>query len=182
MGVNEAALEVYEEALSKGTATESQKLAIRSAKLLLRIGDPASADQLLKEASNRFANTMTPDETLEMLTLQASVARQLGEQEEALAILEDIVQRDGTQGEALLELAQLNLEIGNPEKAYFLFERAQNLSDEMVAFQSYLKHAQALVKERKYQEASKLLEQALRIKDDSRTRDFLDRVQRAMRS
>ncbi|GHC02241.1 tetratricopeptide repeat protein [Cerasicoccus arenae] len=183
MKIADLALDAYVEAMHKSGNQGGVKLAIRSAKLLNQTGSPEKAKELLEQTLATYEGEISNDQNLEILILQASLARSLGNANEAINVLEDIVKQDGMQGEALIELATIYSERGqenDQEQAYLLLKRAQKISG--FEYDSMVKHAQMLVRERKYKEAAQLLEGALQIKEDARTRDFLIRVRRAMRA
>lgn len=182
LGVPDEALAAYQQAMGASEA-DGQQLALRSAKLLYQTGSPEKAKELLDAAQARFGSSMTNDEKLSLLTLQASIAKSTGNTTEAINTLEDIVKQDGTQGDAIIELASIYYDEGsdeNKQRAFMLLDRAVKLQD--YQYQALLKQAQYLARERKYAEASKLLEAALQIKDEPRTREFLMRIRQAMRS
>jgi tetratricopeptide (TPR) repeat protein len=114
-----------------------------------------------------------------VLTQKAKVARGRGREKEASQLLESIVERDGTRGDALLELADYYKNQGNSERALLLIERAEKVEE--FEHPALLAHAQLLVAERDYAEAANLLRRALRIKHEVRVQQFLTRVEEAAR-
>jgi cytochrome c-type biogenesis protein CcmH/NrfG len=89
------------------------------------------------------------------------------------------VERDGTRGDALIELAAYYHGQGLTERAFLVIERAQNL--EGSKYDALLKHAQFRVQQRDYTEAAQLLRQALQIKREPRVERFLARVEESVR-
>ena len=116
---------------------------------------------------------------LQLMTLKAKVARAQGRKKEAAKLLETIVDRDGTRGDALLELARYNRDVGNDQKALLLLQRAQNL--EAFEYAALVEQAQFRVSAREYDKAASLLRRALRIKSEPRIERFLARVEQASR-
>lgn len=94
-------------------------------------------------------------------------------------MLEAIVARDGTRGDALLELASYQRSAGAPERALLLIERAERI--EAFRYPALLEHAQLLVDEKDYGKAADVLRKALQIKSEPRVEQFLARVERAVR-
>lgn len=93
----------------------------------------------------------------------------------AAGLLESIVERDGTRGEALLELARYYRGVGQTEKAIFLVERAEKL--EKWEYLALLDHAQIMVSQKKYEAAADLLRQAIAIKSEARVERFLASIE-----
>src|SRR5690606_23594543 len=135
--------------------------------------------KLLQTIRTRYAKEIGGEQQLELMTLQAKIARAQGRAGEAAKLLEDIVARDGTRGDALLELARYYRDQKNDEKAWLLLERAQRL--EAYEYQALVEQAQLRVAQRQYEEGAKLLRQALRIKSEPRIEQFLARVEAASR-
>lgn len=177
LGMPELALEVYQQAIADDETGGGYKAALRAAQLLQQTGASIEAAQLLETIQVRYEDELTNDQQLEILTLQAKIARREGQTEKAAQLLESIVKRDGTSGEALIELADHFYQEGDIERAYMYIERAQNLED--FEYDALVKHAQFLAKKRNYQEAALLLKRALNIKDEPRVERFLAQVERA---
>ena len=114
-----------------------------------------------------------------MLTLKAKVARAQGRADEAARLLESIVERDGTRGDALLELAAYHREQGDRDRALLLIERAQRI--DAFEYQALLDHAQIMVAARDYPRAAELLREALAINNEPRVARFLARVEASIR-
>jgi tetratricopeptide (TPR) repeat protein len=89
------------------------------------------------------------------------------------------VDRDGTRGDALIELAKYHQSLGNTEKALLLVQRAENLA--AFEYSALLEHAQFLVSARDYAQAAQLLRKALAMKSEPRVEGFLARVEQAAR-
>ncbi|WP_309386571.1 tetratricopeptide repeat protein [Cerasicoccus frondis] len=176
----DAALDAYKAAIDKNPSADRFSNGVRSARLMLRAGAKSQAEDLLAKMETAYAEKLNNDQELELLTLQAMLARASGDQEKAVGLLESIIERDGTRGEALLEISQYYADQDDIERAVLYLERAQKL--ENFEFNALVKHAQILVRTKKYKEASELLRSALVIKDDERIRRFLDKVEMAMRS
>ncbi len=152
--------------------------AVRAADLLMRTQAFAEAGDVVDATRQRFDGKMSSDQQLELLTLTARLARNQGNDKEAARLLESIVKRDGTRGDALLELAKYHQSIGQTERAIFLIERAENLED--WEYRALLEHAQIRVADREYAEAAALLRRALAIQSEPRVERFLASVESAM--
>ena len=103
----------------------------------------------------------------------------LGRKQEAAKLLESVVERDGTRGDALIELAAYHQAQGNSAKALFLLERAENI--EAFAYPALLEHAQVLVSQKDYAKAAEVLRRALQIKTEPRVERFLALVEESIR-
>jgi tetratricopeptide (TPR) repeat protein len=153
--------------------------AYRGAELLVRTRSYDEAQEILASIDKRYGSQLTQDDELKVLTLKAKVARAQGREQEAAEVLESIVNRDGTRGDALIELASYYRDQGDEERALLTIERAQNLED--FEYQALLAHAQFRVEVRDYSKAAALLRKALQIKREPRVERFLARVEGAVR-
>jgi len=177
-GMVELATSAYQEVIATDTEGARFDTALRAAELLARTRAWGEAAQMLASIDKRYRGLSTEDE-LRVLTQKAKVARGQGREKEASQLLESIVERDGTRGDALLELADYHQKQGNTERARLLIERAEKT--EAFEHPALLAHAQLLVGERDYAEAAELLRRALRIKHEPRVAQFLARVEEAAR-
>ncbi|MCG8589597.1 MAG: tetratricopeptide repeat protein, partial [Proteobacteria bacterium] len=177
-GMPDFAKSAYLEVIETDAAGAQFTTAYRAADLLTRSRAFGEAGDILQSIEARYQK-LPQDDELKLLTLKAKVARAQGRKREAAKLLESIVERDGTRGDALLELAAYYHEQGNTPKALLLVERAQNL--EAFEYQALLDHAQFMVAERDYRRAAELLRGALRLRDEPRVERFLARVEQAIR-
>ena len=178
-GVNDLAKEAYLAVIERDTKRAQYKAAFRAADLLNRAQAHRDARSLLDTIRKHYGSSLDRDRDLELATLEAKVERALGNESEAAKLLEEIVEKDGTRGGALLELAQYHVERGNEQRALLLFERAQKL--ERFEYQAFIAEAQFRVEKREYDRAASLLKRALQIKSEPRVERFLARVEQASR-
>lgn len=178
-GVYELAKQAYLEVIERDEKTARYDTAYRAAELLVRTQSYGEAQEILSAIDRRY-DDLTKDQELDVLTLEAKVARGQGREAEAAKLLETIVQRDGTRGEALLELASYRQGQGETEKAILLLERAQRLQD--VEYQARLEHAKIMVAEKEYAKAAELLRSALQIQQEPRVERFLARLEKVIGS
>lgn len=178
-GMTELARSAYLEVIEKDAESVQFATALRAADLLVRTRAFSDAQAIIDRAQKRYADELTADQELQLLTLEAKVARAQGREEQAAKLLESIVERDGTRGDALIELASYEASQGNREKALLLLERAEKLAD--FEYAALLEHAQLMVAARDYGEAAQLLRKALQIRDEPRVARFLGRVEAAIR-
>lgn len=180
MQMPDAALEVYLEAIEGDERKSGYTAAYHAANLLLQTRSYEESQAIIAKIKSTYSEQLTNDQQLEVLTLEAKIARGQQDNERAVTILESIVQRDGTRGDALIELSDYYAAIGERERAMLLIERAENL--EAFEYDALVKHAQLLTKEREYTKAAALLKRALILKEDARVQRFLEQVERAAKS
>jgi tetratricopeptide (TPR) repeat protein len=178
-GIRDLAKDAYLAAIAKDTGATQFRAAYRAADLLFRAAAYDQSAEILASIDSRYAKKLSGDDELELMTLRARIARAQGREAEAVEILDEIVQRDGTRGDALLELARYEHDQGNEQKALLLLERAQNLPK--YEYDALIEQAQLLVASSDYERAANLLRQALRIKTEPRVERFLARVEGAVR-
>ncbi len=173
------AKEAYLDAISRAGAAPEFDTAYRAADLLIRAHAYDDAKEVLDSINQHYGKAMKQDQELRVLTLKAKVARGTGRKEEAAQLLESIVKRDGTRGEALLELASYYRAQGNVEKALLMLERAAKL--EKFEHPALIEQAQLMVASKDYSEAAQLLRKALSIKYEPRIERYLARVEQSVR-
>jgi tetratricopeptide (TPR) repeat protein len=178
-GMYELAKNAYLEVIRSDQGATQLSTAQRAAELLVRARSFEEAEEILASIDERYGDALARDDELEVLTLKAKVARAQGREKEAAQLLESIVKRDGTRGDALIELASHYQSRGEEERALLTIERAQNL--EAFEYQARLAHAQFRVEARDYAKAAEVLRQAVQIKREPRVERFLARVEGAIR-
>ncbi|MEZ4217596.1 MAG: tetratricopeptide repeat protein [Myxococcota bacterium] len=177
-GNTELAKDAYLEVIRSDATGGSFETAVRAADLLLRTRAYDAAGDVLRTIDGRYAGLARDDE-LQVLTLKAKLARATGRKQEAAKLLESVVERDGTRGDALIELASFHASQGNTAKALFLLERAESL--DAYAYPALLEHAQLLVGEKDYAKAAELLRRALQLRSEPRVERFLALVEESIR-
>ena len=167
----------------KGTelATENDlTVLIKSANALTQTANFEQAKTLITSIRNRFNDSISDEQDLKLLTFEAKIARNNGDNETAADLLVKIIERDVLNGEALIELANYYVDQGKLPEAYTRYEQAQNISQYERA--ALIAHAQALVKNKQYIEAIPLLDRALTLKSDNTIKDYKQRVERAAKA
>jgi len=154
---------------------------LRAARLLYRTQNYNESQEVVNALGEKFTDAeIAREDELELLTLKAQLQRKLGEEEEAAKTLESIVERDGTRGEALIELAEYYWSNEQQELALIKLDQAASL--EKYRFDALVKKAQLLVSRRNYDDAVSLLRQALELKQSPRIERFYEQVQKAAAS
>lgn len=172
------ALEAYLAAADMATADDAKAL-IRAADLLTRTASYTQAKVMIKTSRAKLGNDLTNDQELELLNFEAKIARAEGDDEAAVVLLNQIVERDALNGDALIELADYYAETGDMAKASTRYEQAEKI--DKYERQALVAHAQSLVRDGQYKKAVPLLHRALQIKSDTNLADYTDRVERAAR-
>ena len=171
------ALEAYLAATEQATASDSQSL-LRAAELLTRSGNFDQSKSIIAQIRKKLELPESDD--LALLTLEAKIARAEGNDEGAVQLLNQIVERDALNGDALIELANFYAEQGDMAKAINRFQQAEKI--EAFEREALVAHAQARVRNGDYQAALPLLRRALQLKSDSNLEDYAQRVEKAARS
>ena len=153
--------------------------AIRAAELLTRAGNNDEAIAMLAKINQRFAGKLDRGQQLKLLTIEAKNARASGDQKRALELLEQIVERDTLNGEALIELANHYAGEGDLARATVRFEQAAKIAD--TERPALVAHAQTLVRAGDYPKALPLLRRALQLRSDPHLETYTARVERAAR-
>jgi tetratricopeptide (TPR) repeat protein len=99
-----------------------------------------------------------------------------GAGDEEARVLEQIVELDPLDGEALILLGQYSSRAGDDEKAIFYYQRAANL--EAYEADADVRYAQLLVKQGKIAEALPLLRRAQVLKPRDNVQSYLDQLER----
>ena len=170
------ALKAYLEASHKATK-EDFKAILRAASLLNRSGNNEQANIMITRIRDGFGQQISEDQELELLTLEAKIARISGDNAKAIAILNEIVKRDSLNGEALIELGKYYAEQGDIARARTRFQEAEKI--EAFERSALIAHAQALVREGDYSKAVPMLQRALQIESEPHIQEYARRVERA---
>lgn len=170
------ALNSYLEASDKAKK-EDIKAILRATSLLNRSGNNEQATIMISRIRNSFGQEINDDQELELLTIEAKIARTSGDDTTAIATLNEIVKRDSLNGEALIELGKYYAEQGDMARARTRFQEAEKIE----AFEraALIAHAQALVREGDYVKAVPMLRRALQIESEPHIQEYARRVERA---
>jgi tetratricopeptide (TPR) repeat protein len=156
------------------------KAILRAASLLNRSGNNEQANIMITRIRDNFGQQLNEDQELELLTLEAKIARASGDDATAIATLNEIVKRDSLNGEALIELGKYYAEQGDMARAITRFQEAEKI--EVFERPALIAHAQALVREGDYVKAIPMLQRALQIESEPNLQEYARRVERAASS
>lgn len=176
-GALELALPIYLDAIEKdGDVRRS----LRAAEILVGQGAWTEAEQLFGKIKEHHQDAMSGEEEAKLLKLESQAAIANGEGEKALAVLERIVSKNPLDGEALLLAGEFYDQAGESAKAVFRYEMAAKISG--FEADAWLKHAQLLIRQQKYNPALELLQKAQKINPRDYVQKYLDEVERVARS
>ena len=153
---------------------------LRAAEVLNGRGAPGEAGILLEKLKVYTGGNIEADKKKKMLKLEAKIASAQGKTAESASVLEQILKEDPLDGDALLLLGQHYAKSNQPEKAIFLFERAEGM--EQFEADAKVRHAQVLVTSGKYEEAVPLLKRAQEIKARESIARYLEQIERLLKT
>lgn len=170
------ALSAYLDAI-KIAGKKNPPAIMRAAKIFVQTGNYAEAKSLIEGI--RIQVELKPEADVELLTLEAKIARVDGDDQAALALLNQIVERDALNGDALIELGDYYASKGDMARAVNRYQQAQMI--EGFERDALISHAQALVRQADYKAALPLLSRALDLQSDNYIQDYTRRVEQAAR-
>ena len=153
---------------------------IRAAKVLAARGALDETMMLVNKIGELHGKKLAPDERKDLLRLAARVAVARGSGDEEAQALEELIELDPLDGEALILLGQHAEREGDADKAIFYFERAAGIEE--YEADAKVRHAQLLVGMGRYQEALPLLRRAQGLKPRENVQSYLEQVERAAKS
>lgn len=171
----DVAVNAYIRAMDKDP-THAPDRAIRAAKVLAARGAHPQTRQLIAHIETVYGKRLSTEARKDLLRLQARLAVAFGASDEEARVLQQIVELDPLDGEALILLGQHLSRAGETEQAIFYYERAASL--EAFEADAKVRHAQLLVKNGNYEGALPLLRRAQQIKPRDNIQDYLEQVER----
>lgn len=155
--------------------------ALRAAELLAQRGATAEERLLIDHIHRSRDASMKPDERVRLLKLDARLAMAEGGKDEyGVQVLEEIVQLDPLDGEALMLLGQHFEDEQEPDRAIFWYERAESMGEFEV--KARVRHAQVLVGLSRFADALPLLRRAQELKPREDVARYLEQVERLAKS
>lgn len=170
------ALSAYLDAI-QASGKKNPPAIMRAAKIFVQTGNYEEAKSLI--TGIRSSTELKTADDLELLTLEAKIARFEGDDEAALALLNQIVERDALNGDALIELGDYYASKGDMARAVNRYQQAQLIEGYERA--ALIAHAQALVRKGDYKAALPLLRRSLDLQADPYIQDYTQRVADAAR-
>jgi tetratricopeptide (TPR) repeat protein len=172
------ALGAYQQALEKDPSAGLNR-ALRAAELLVGRGAFAEAKQLFAKIRSADGADLAGAEGQKLLKLEAKVALASGDADAAIKIIEQVIEQNPLDGEALLLAGDYYARHDQKEKASFRYETAAKISG--FEADGLLKQAQLQVQGQKYVEAVELLRKAQKIKPRDNVGRYLEKVEQLAR-
>lgn len=166
------ALLAYSDALETGNFSTTKS--IRALHAFLQRGFYEEGESFVSAVEKAGEGRFSDDQNREILNLKAQLALAKGDNEEAAAILEEVLEADPLNGNALMLLGDYNRNQADLESAVYYYERALNLSD--FQREAQLQLARIFVQQKEYLKAIRQLEGALQLEYSSNVQDFLDAI------
>ena len=169
------ALVVYLEAIEQDGKGDIRR-SLNAARILLNQGawEPASA--MFTKIRQAHEPTLSEQETFQLLKMESQVAIANGKGQEALSVLEQIIEKNPLDAEALLLAGDFYMQAEDFEKALFRFEMVARIPGS--ESDGWVKQATVLVKQQQYTKAIELLEKAQKSNPRDNIQKFLDSVKR----
>ena len=169
------ALVVYLEAIEQDGKGDIRR-SLNAARILLNQGawEPASA--MFTKIRQAHESTLSEQETFQLLKMESQVAIANGKGQEALSVLEQIIEKNPLDAEALLLAGDFYMQAEDFEKALFRFEMVARIPGS--ESDGWIKQATVLVKKQQYTKAIELLEKAQKSNPRDNIQKFLDSVKR----
>jgi len=172
------ALSAYLEGLEKDNGQNIAK-ALRAAQILVGRSAWNESRQLFTKIRGAGTKLSEADD-LKLLKLESKVGMSTGAGEDAITVLEQIIERNPLDGEALLIAGDYYSKHDQREKAEFRYDMAGKLQG--FEADAFVKHAQLLVQFQKYAKAAELLHKAQKVKPRDNVQRYLDKVEQLARS
>lgn len=178
-GLYEMGVTSYIRAMEKNPDRNAER-AIRAAKVLVTRGALEETKALITRIEQMHGAQLGAVDQKDLLKLRARIAVAEGAGADEIKVLEEIVQLDPLDGEALIMLGQNAGKANDSEQAVFYYERAEGL--EKFEADAKLRHAQLLVGQGKYTEALPLLRRSQELKPRDELQKYLDQIERLAKS
>lgn len=179
-GLPDLALRAYDRAIEVSPSQPPTR-AVRAAEVLAARGGPAQAKVLLAHVMSNWGSELSDADKRKVLKLQARLAMNSGGGDsETAAILEQVIELDPLDGEALMLLGQHYNRAGQPDRSILYYERAARI--DAFAAPAKVKIAQVFVGQARFSEALPLLRDAQALKPRDDIARYIEQVERASRS
>ncbi len=173
----ELSLNAYLRALEKDPSQPPSRI-LRSTEALASRGGLDEARTLITRVREHAAESMGDGDRRRLLKLEARLAMAGGAGDEATArILEEVIELDPLDGEALMLLGQYHNRGGRPDQAILFYERAARI--DTFAANAKVKMAQVYVAQSRFADALPLLRDAQAIRPREDVARYIEQVERA---
>ena len=178
------ALGAYLEALNQSEVTDVNQ-SLEAARIMVDFGAAAKAEQLLAALGER---ELSKEQRIDLLLVRSRTAREAGKEEQVEQHLQEILERNPGNGEALIEYGQLlerraSEAEGEAERDLLFSDAAAKfrsaLSIPEVAYDANLKYGQMQVRRNNFVKGLPYLEKAETLKPSENLKLYVRRVRRA---
>jgi len=169
----------YLKAMEVDTGNDADR-AIRAAKILAARSAFEETKELVEAIKTKHGSSLEESTQIDLLRLEARISVAQGKGDEEAKILEEIVEIDPLDGEALILLGQYYSRNEDPDKAIFYYELAQDI--EGFEADANIRHAQLLVGLGKYAEALPLLRRAQQVNYRENIQEYLEQVEKVAKA
>ncbi|MGD7653302.1 MAG: tetratricopeptide repeat protein [Verrucomicrobiales bacterium] len=188
-GEPQLALFAYLAAMEKSEAFDIGK-ALKSAKILNDYGYPEKAEAFVRKVRSRAGGDFSESDRTELELVEVKIARSAGEMERVGELLEDLVDRDPSNGEVLLELGKHYSTLAKSEQddakreqwssdAKTRLQMAADMADKDVVYGASLALGQLFVREQQYLKAMPYLDRAKEVRSSDDLVSYVNKVKRA---
>ncbi len=189
----------FVEAFKADTAKDPDGL-LRSAEALLVYGSPTDAEALLNSVKTEAAAKMDEDQKLRTLRLTAQIQLNSGREAEAIKTLEQVLQKDPTDGKSMLLLGNYHARLAgvpagqdpaaasrqlaneHAAKAILHYELASNRPEADIKRSALISWAQLLVNRGDYSKALPLLRKAQEVEFKDNVAGYLAQLEQLVRN
>jgi Flp pilus assembly protein TadD len=172
------ALEVYLEGVDKEEPGKAER-SVRAASILASRGAFTEAEQLARKIRALHGGKIQADDDLKLLKVTSKSAFARGDADEAVQVLEKVIEKNPVDGEALLMVGDHYYKRQEFEKAEFRFDLAGRING--FEADALVKKAQIKVKQQKYTLAVEELRKAQKLKPRDSVQRYLEAVERMLR-
>ena len=174
------AASAYARAVAKDPG-QSPGRSIRAAEMLASRGGSSQAADLLQDVREQWGDALADGDKRRVLKLQARLAMAGGATDDAaVAILQEVIELDPLDGEALMLLGQHHQRGGRPDEAILFYERAARI--DAFAANAKVRIAQVYVSQERFSDALPLLRDAQAIRPREDVARYLEQVERASKA
>jgi len=174
------ALSAYRRAIARNPQQSPQR-PIRAAEMLSFKGGLSQARDLLATVRETWGDSIGDTDKRKLLKLQARLTMNGGGGDDAtVKVLEEVIELDPLDGEALMLLGQHYARNGKPDQAILYYERAARI--DAFAANAKVKIAQIYVSQARFSDALPLLRDAQSLKPREDVARYIEQVERASKA
>ncbi|MDQ8205407.1 tetratricopeptide repeat protein [Pelagicoccus sp. SDUM812003] len=177
-GLNDLALTYFKRSIAMDSNQDPQ-VHVNIAEVMTARGAYDQATQVISDIRSSFEPKLTPENKLSLLRLEAQIALATQQGEKVIPILEELIERDPLDGQALLLLADYysnKQDIDGYARADLYYERATKVREWEV--RALISWARSFVAREKFGKAIPLLERAQVLQSQEHIGRYLEQVRK----